>query len=129
MLTIGVMDLAKLIAFIKRSFYIEGLLYRRIEIDDIEFYKQTNVLVFNILKPRNYCISVSPLVYICFFSNSFVYTINIFCTYNLYLFLAGFIKLHLGLFLEFSLWYFNVINDCFWLYCSILSWKRYKNSN
>ena len=35
--------------------------------------------------------------------------------------LAEFINLHLGLFLKFSLRSFNVINDFFWLYCSILS--------
>ena len=55
------MDFVKLITFIKRFFDIS------IQIDYVEFYKWTDALVFNILKPRNYRISVSPVVYICFF--------------------------------------------------------------
>ena len=40
--------------------------------------------------------------------------------------LAGFPNMHLKLFLKFSLWSFNVINDCFWLYCLTLDDKIIK---
>ena len=115
---VGLTDFAKLIVFNKKSFEMDGQ-----KSTMSKFIRKLLLLLL---------IFLNHVTTTCAFLHWFIFNFSLMdlCIWSMqYLVIisvshfSGFISLDIGLFWKFSLWFFSLRKDWFWLYCSVLSLK------